>query len=127
MSDFTPLNYRKKRAQSLIAHYAKKFLFMAMFVVIGETMLLQLLKTSLIDKEPSFVSRFTPRKIANIAVRERPILRATQAYESIMERLDFDKVMQTRYPAHIRGTRPDYRTIQLQDKEGAKVGYVVKF
>ena len=68
-----------------------------------------------------------PNRIVNLAVSEKPILRVAQAYDSIKNNMEFDKIIQGQFPAQVKGTRPDFRTTDLQDQEGAKVGYVVKF
>lgn len=100
---------------------------MGIVVVIGEYLLLNVIQLSLSEPNPLFFYRSVPNRIVNLAVGEKPILRVAQAYDSIKNNMEFDKIIQNQFPAQIKGSRPDFRTTDLQDQEGAKVGYVVKF
>ncbi len=90
-------------------------------------MLLKVITLSLSEQGPVFNYGAMPSHIINLAVSEKPILRVAEAYSSIKKSLDFDNILTHQYPIQVKGARPDFRTLDLQDKEGAKVGYVVKF
>lgn len=120
-------NYRKSRAKNAIRITAKKLLQMSVVVIIGEYLLLNAINLSLSETNPISYYSSVPKRIVKLAVSEKPILRVAQAYDSIKNNMEFDKMVQERFPAQVRGSRPDFRTMDLQDKEGARVGYVVKF
>ena len=99
---------------------------MGTLVVIGEYMLLKVLSMSISEQWPEFTYKNVPGQIVRMATGEKPILRVAQAYSNI-KNIDFDKLVLSQYPIQVKGNRPDFRALNLQDKEGAKVGYVVKF
>lgn len=100
---------------------------MGILVIIGEYMLLNVINLSLSQQGSFLPYARMPNHIMNFAVSERPILRVAQAYNNIKNNIDFDSILQIQHPVKIKGSRPDFRTLDLQDKEGAKIGYVVKF
>lgn len=119
--------YKKSRLKNLFRFSLKKVLQMGTLVIIGEYMLLNVINHSLTEETPVFYYRNLPTQIVNLAVSEKPILKVAEAYSSIKKSIEFDKILAGQYPVNVRGSRPDFRTLNLQDKEGAKVGYVVKF
>ncbi len=127
MTDIKSRDYRKNRRKNTLRNAFKKILQLGTLVIVGEYMLLNLINVSLSENNPIMFYGNMPNKIVNLAISEKPILRVAQAYDSIKKNIDFDKIIQSQYPVNVKGTRPDFRTINLQDKEGAKVGYVVKF
>ncbi len=127
MVDIKSRDYRKSRIKNTLRNAFKKILQLGTLVIVGEYMLLNLINLSLSEQNPMMDYRNMPNQIVNLAVSEKPILRVAQAYDTIKKNIDFDKIIQSQYPVNVKGTRPDFRTINLQDKEGAKVGYVVKF
>ena len=127
MVDIKSRDYRKSRIKNTLRNAFKKILQLGTLVIVGEYMLLNLINLSLSEQNPMMDYRNMPNQIVNLAVSENPILRVAQAYDTIKKNIDFDKIIQSQYPVNVKGTRPDFRTINLQDKEGAKVGYVVKF
>ena len=127
MNEIKSKNYRKSRLKNSILHGFKKILQMGILVIVGEYMLLNVINLSLSEQNPILYYRDMPNHIVNLAVSEKPILRMAQAYDSIKNNMNFDNIIQSQFPASVKGSRPDFRTINLQDKEGAKVGYVVKF
>lgn len=127
MLDIKIKSYRKSRLKNSLRLAAKKISQMGALVIVGEYMLLNVISLSLSENSPMTYYRNMPNQIVNLAVSEKPILRFAEAYDSITKNIDFDKIIQSQYPISVKGTRPDFRTINLQDKEGAKVGYVVKF
>ncbi|MDD5018849.1 MAG: hypothetical protein PHH75_01575 [Candidatus Omnitrophica bacterium] len=127
MTELKSRNYRKSRAKNALRQTAKKVLQMGIVIVIGEYLLLNAIQLSLSEPNPMLFYRNMPNHIVNLAVTEKPILRVAQAYDSLKNNIDFDKIIQDQFPAQVKGNRPDFRTTDLQDKEGAKVGYVVKF
>jgi hypothetical protein len=82
---------------------------------------------SLSEQNPVLHYKNMPSQFIDLAVSERPFLRMAEAYSTIQKTVDFDQITQLQYPVHIKGSSPEFRTSELQDKEGAKVGYVVKF
>lgn len=123
-------HYRRSRFKNKLQNVLKKTVQLGLLVVIGEYMLLNVINTSLSSLEApksSFSYSDIPRQIVSLAVSDKPILRATRTYDTITKTIDFDNVILKQYPVHVRGSRPDFRALDLQDKEGAKVGYVVKF
>lgn len=127
MSEIKSKNFRKSRLKNSFISGFKKFSQMAVLVIIGEYMLLNVVYLSISEQNPANLYRRVPTKIINLAVSDKPILGVAQAYDSMKNTMDFDHLISRHYPAHIKGIRPDFRAISLQDKEGAKVGYVVKF
>jgi hypothetical protein len=127
MAEIKSKNYRKFRIKTFFKTGFKKILQMATLVIIGEYLLLNVLYHSLSEQTAVFLYNTLPTQIVNLAVSEKPILRVAEAYSSIKKNFEFDKILQRQYPVTVRGNRPDFRTLNLQDKEGAKVGYVVKF
>lgn len=125
--EITSKHYKKSRIKNFIRYGLKKTLQLGTMVVIGEYMLLRVVTLSLSEQGPIFLYHDVPNQIVSMAVNEKPILRVARAYSNIKRNLDFDKIIQNQYPVQIKGNRPDFRTLNLQDKEGAKVGYVVKF
>ncbi|MFH0877594.1 MAG: hypothetical protein V1863_05155 [Candidatus Omnitrophota bacterium] len=120
--------YRKSRVKIFLRHGFKKVLQMGVLVIVGEYLLLYLIRISLSEQPLTGYVPF-PSRIINLAVEERPIFKVAQAYSSMTQKneSEFDRILSSQYPAHVKGARPDFRTINLQDKEGAKVGYVLKF
>lgn len=100
---------------------------MGILVIVGEYMLLNVINLSLSQKGMLLPYANMPNHIMNFAVSEKPILRVAQACNNIKKNIDFDNILQNQDPVNIKGSRPDFRTLNLQDKEGAKIGYVVKF
>lgn len=127
MTEIKSRNYRKSRARNAFRKTSKKILQMGIVVVIGEYLLLNAIQLSLSEPNPLFFYRNVPNRIVNLAVSEKPILRVAQVYDSIKNNIEFDKIVQDQFPVQVKGNRPDFRTTDLQDREGAKVGYVVKF
>ena len=127
MKEITSKNYRKSRLKQKFRLGFKKMLQMGTMVIIGEYLLLYAIKLSVSEQNSVMDYVQMPSQIVNLAVSEKPILRVAEAYQSIKKNMEFDKIIQNQYPVNVRGSRPDFRTINLQDKEGAKVGYVVKF
>lgn len=127
MTEIISKYYKKSRAKNFLRQAFKKILQMGTMVIIGEYMLLRVINVSLSEQGPIIDYRIMPAQLVNLAVSEKPILRAAQAYSNIKKNIDFDKIVQNQYPIAVKGTRPDFRTLDLQDKEGAKIGYVVKF
>jgi hypothetical protein len=127
MTEIKSKYYRKSRFKNSLRNALKKILQMGTLVIVGEYMLLNVINLSLSEQNPIFSYQNVPGQLMNFAVSEKPILRVAQAYDSFTKTIDFDKIIQNQYPIHVKGTAPDFRTLDLQDKEGAKVGYVVKF
>lgn len=127
MNEIKSKNYRKSRIKNSFRFGFKKILQMGTLIIVGEYMLLNAINLSLSDRNSLLNYSNIPAQIINLAVSEKPILTVAQAYRSIKRNIDFDKIIQNQFPIQVKGTRPDFRTINLQDKEGAKVGYVVKF
>lgn len=127
MVEIKSKHYRKSRRRNFFRHGLKKMLQMGTLVVVGEYLLISVIKLSLSEQNPLAVYRNMPTRIINLAVNEKPILRAAEAYRSIKKNVDFDQILSSQYPAQVKGARPDFRTVNLQDKEGAKVGYKIKF
>jgi hypothetical protein len=105
----------------------KKLAQMGVLVVVGEYLLLAIINRALTVEYPVYFYTRLPTQIVNLAVTEKPILRVAEAYTLLKKKTEFDQILQGQYPVQVRGSRPDFRTLDLQDKEGAKVGYVVKF
>ncbi len=119
--------YRKSRLKNFFRNGLKKLLQLGSLIIIGEYMLLNVINLSLSEQTPAIYYKNMPSQIINLAVSEKPILRVAEAYTTIKKNIDFDEIIQLQYPVHVRGSRADFRTLNLQDKEGADVGYVVKF
>jgi hypothetical protein len=123
-------HYRRSRFKNKLWNALKKTYQLGLLVVIGEYMLLNVINASLSSVDgpiPAFSYSNMPRQIVSLAVSEKPILRVARTYDTITKTMDFDNIMQKQHPIHVRGSRPDFRALDLQDKEGAKVGYVLKF
>ena len=123
-------HYRRSRIINKIQASLKKIFQMGLLVVVGEYMLLNVINTSISNVssvKPVFSYSDMPGQIVSLAVSGKPILRVANTYNTIKKNIDFDGIIQKQYPIHVRGSRPDFRALDLQDKEGAKVGYVVKF
>jgi hypothetical protein len=127
MTELASKHYKKSRLKNLFRFSLKKILHMGILIAIGEYMLLKVISISLSGQITDFAYENVTRQLISLAVSEKPILKVAQAYSHIKKNIDFDSIIQTQYPIQIKGTRPDFRTLDLQDKEGAKVGYVVKF
>ncbi|HAJ56197.1 MAG TPA: hypothetical protein DCL35_00315 [Candidatus Omnitrophica bacterium] len=128
MTEIISKHYKRSRLKSFFRFSAKKILQMGILVAIGEYMLLRVINMSLSEQQPVFpYYQNVPSQIVSMAVNEKPILRIARVYSDIKKNLEFDGIIEHQYPAHIKGRRPDFRALNLQDKEGAKVGYVVKF
>ncbi len=127
MTELVSKHYKKSRLKNLFRFSLKKILHMGILIAIGEYMLLKVISISLSGQITDFAYENVSRQLISIAVSEKPILKVAQAYSHIKKNIDFDSIIQTQYPIQIKGKRPDFRTLDLQDKEGAKVGYVVKF
>lgn len=127
MTEIKSKNYKRSRLKNNIRVTLKKALQMGTLIIVGEYMLLSVINLSFNEKNPILFYKNMPNNIVNFAVSEKPILRVAEAYDSLKNNLDFDKITQIHYPVQVKGNRPDFRTTDLQDKEGAKVGYVVKF
>ncbi len=134
MKNLKSRNFRRDRLKNKIRSALKKILQMGILVVVGEYMLINVINASLSSvynqgQGPVINYRDMPRQIVNFAVGEKPILHVANTYDSLTKKMDFnfDDITQKQYPVHVRGSRPDFRALDLQDKEGAKVGYVVKF
>ncbi len=127
MSDIKSKNFRKFRFRNSFRTGIKKIVHMGILVIVGEYMLLNVINLSL-SQQTSFLScARVPNHIMNFAVSEKPILRVAQACNNIKNNIDINNILQDQHPLNIKGSRPDFRTLNLQDKEGAKIGYVVKF
>ncbi len=120
-------HYRKSRLKSMFRFSLKKLAQMGVLVVVGEYLLLAIINRALTVEHPVYFYTRLPTQIVNLAVTEKPILRVAEAYTQLTKKTEFDQILQGQYPVRVRGSRPDFRTLDLQDKEGAKVGYVVKF
>lgn len=120
-------NYRKIRLKNLFVQTIKKTGQILTLVIVGEYLLLNVVNMSLSQKNPILNYRSVPEHILNLAVSERPILRVARAYTSIKKNIDFDQTVLRHHPVQIKGSRPDFRAFNLQDKEGAQFGYVFKF
>ena len=127
MTEIKSKDFRKSRLKNFFRNALKKVLQLGTMVVIGEYMLLNVINLSLSEKNPILSYQNMPNQLVNFAMSDKPILRVAEAYDTIKNNIDFDKTIQNQYPIHVKGNRPDFRTINLQDKEGANVGYVVKF
>jgi hypothetical protein len=127
MTEIKSKYYRQSRLKNSLRKASRKILELGALVIIGEYMLLNVINLSLSEQNQIFSYKNMPSQFVNLAVSEKPILRVAEAYDSIKKNIDFDKIIQNQYPIQVKGTRPDFRTMNLQDKEGAKVGYVVKF
>jgi hypothetical protein len=127
MAEIKSKYYKKSRAKNFLKLTLKKMLQMGTMVIIGEYMLLHVINASLSEQSPILNYSAMPTQLVNLAVSEKPILRVAQAYNNIKKNIDFDSIIQNQFPVSVKGNRPDFRTLDLQDKEGAKVGYVVKF
>ncbi len=126
-------HYRRSRLKNTLLRGIKKTIGMAALVIVGEYMLLNVINASLnslYSQQPLFDYRTVPQQIINLAVGERPILRVVEAYDSLSktkEPVNFNNIIERQYAPQVRGSRPEFRTTELQDKEGAQVGYVLKF
>lgn len=121
-------HYRKSRAKNALKTFTKKILHMGIVVVVGEYLLLNVINLSLSETNPLFYYKNVPNSIMHIAVSEKPILRVAQAYSSLKtSNVEIDRIVQEQFPVKVKGSRPDFRTVDFQDQEGARVGYVVKF
>jgi hypothetical protein len=129
-------HYRRSRLKNTLKKGLKKIVGMATLVVIGEYMLLNVINASINSMyyhQPFFDVRTVPQQIMDIAVGERPILRVVEAYDTLTKNTDkdkekdFDAIIDSRYTPQVRGSRPEFRTKELEGKEGAEVGYVLKF
>ena len=128
MAEIKSKNYKRSRIKNFFRTGFKKFLQLGTLVIVGEYMLLNVINHSLSEQNTLFLYKNLPSQIVNLAVSEKPILRVAEAYTSIKNNFEFDTILQRQYPIKIRGrNQPDFRTLNLQDKEGANVGYVVKF
>lgn len=127
MTEIISKHYKKSRTKNLLRLIFKKILQMGTMVIIGEYMLLHVINVSLSEHGPMIDYRAMPTQLVNLAVSEKPILRVAKAYNSIKNNIDFNNIIHVQFPVAVKGARPDFRTLNLQDKEGAKVGYVVKF
>lgn len=127
MSDIKSKDFRKLRLRNSVRLGLKKIVHMGILVVVGEYMLLNVINLSLSQQGSFLPYARMPDHIMNFAVTEKPILRVAQTCNSIKNNIDFNNILQSQHPIKIKGSRPDFRTLDLQDKEGAKIGYVVKF
>ncbi|MBI5873638.1 MAG: hypothetical protein HZB36_05795 [Candidatus Omnitrophica bacterium] len=127
MTEIISKHYKKSRLKNFFRFSVRKILQMGTLVVIGEYMLLRVISSSLSEQAPIFSYQYMPSQIVSMAIAEKPILRVAQAYSNLRKNIEFDKIIQSQFPIQVKGTRPDFRALNLQDKEGAKVGYVVKF
>lgn len=127
MSEIKSKNFRKSRFKNSFRSGLKKAVHMGILVIVGEYMLLNVINLSLSQNDSLLPYTNMPHHIINFAVNEKPILRAAQVCNNIKKNIDFDNILQNQNPVNIKGSRPDFRTLNLQDKEGAKIGYVVKF
>lgn len=131
MTNIASKHYKASRLKNTLKFSFKKILQMGILVFVGEYMLLGAIRFSLSQQDALSYYRDIPAQIVSFAVSEKPILhvaaKVAEAYDSSTKKIDFDKILQNRYPVSVKGTRPDFRTLDLQDKEGAKIGYVVKF
>jgi hypothetical protein len=124
-------NYRRSRFKNRLRNFFARALQMGLLVVIGEGMLIHVINISLTSMDqgrPTLLSgRSVPNGIVDLAVSERPILRMAQTYDTLKRSVEFDRIIERQYPVHIKGSRPETRPLDLQDQEGAKIGYVLKF
>lgn len=131
MQNLTSKHYKKSRLKNLFRFSIKKFFQMGLLIMIGEYMLLGVIRFSISSKNAVSYYMNIPSQIVHLAVSEKPILemtaRVVEAYESATKKIDFDRIIQDQHPVNVKGARPDFRTLELQDKEGAQIGYVVKF
>lgn len=127
MSEIKSKNFRKFRLKNSFRAGFKKIAHMGILVIVGEYMLLNVINVSLSQQSSFLPYARVPNHIMNFAVSEKPILRVAQACSNIKNNIDINNILQNQNPLNIKGSRPDFRTLDLQDKEGAKIGYVVKF
>lgn len=131
MPNIASKHYKKSRLKSIFRFSIQKLFQMGLLVIVGEYMLLSVIKFSISSKNAVSYYMKIPSQIVNLAVSEKPILEMTEkvveAYGSATKKIDFDKLIQDQHPVNVKGARPDFRTLELQDKEGAQIGYVVKF
>jgi len=132
MDELKSRYYLRSRRIHKFQRFAKKVLQMGFWVVIGETMLLRAIGASLssvYEQRPIINYSTVPQQIFNLAVSEKPILRVARTYGPQKKKeANFDRIIQQQFPVQVKGTtRPDFRTLDLQDKEGAEIGLRIKF
>lgn len=127
MTEIISKHYKKSRLKNYFRFSLKKLLQMGTLIAVGEYMLLKVISASLSGQDVFLAYQNMPAQIISMAVSEKPILRVAQAYSQLKRNINFDQTIQRQHPIQVKGSRTDFRTLNLQDKEGAKVGYVVKF
>ncbi|MGE5280352.1 MAG: hypothetical protein ACM3L6_06390, partial [Deltaproteobacteria bacterium] len=134
MNELKSRHYLRSRRKNRFQRLARKALQMGFWVAVGEVMLLRVIGASLssiYESRPIIDYTAVPQQIFNLAVSEKPILRIARSYDTITRKstkeASFDNIIQKRFPAQVKGARPDFRTLDLQDKEGAQIGLKIKF
>ncbi len=132
MDELKSRYYLSSRRRHKFQRVARKTLQMGFWVIIGEVMLLRVIGTSLssvYEHRPIINYSAVPQQIFNLAVSEKPILRMARTYDTMTKKKNssFDNIIHKQFPIHIKGTRPDFRTLDLQDKEGARIGLKIEF
>jgi len=125
--------YLRSRRRTKLSRLTHKVFQMCFWVLAGEYMLLRVLGSSLSsvhENRPIINYSAVPQKIFNLAVSEKPILRIARTYDTIKKKNQgpsFDNIIQKQFPIHVKGSRPDFSTTDLQDQEGAKIGLKIAF
>ncbi len=132
MDELKSRYYLRSRRKHKFQRFARKTLQMGFWVLVGEYMLLRVIGVSLssvYERRPFIDYSAVPQQIFNLAVSEKPILRVARTYDTMtkMKISSFDNIMDKQFQAQVKGTRPDFRTLDLQDKEGAQIGLKIKF
>ncbi len=132
MDELKSRYYLRSRRKHKFQRVAKKTLQMGFWVLMGEYLLLRVIGASLssvYERRPFLNYSAVPQQIFNMAVSEKPILRMAHTYDTITKgkASSFDNIMDKQFPVQVKGTRPDFRTLDLQDKEGAQIGLKIKF
>ena len=134
MNELKSRHYLRSRRKHKFQRVSRKILQMGFWVVIGEAMLLRVIGASLssvYERRPIINYSAVPQQIFNLAVSEKPILRVARTYDTITKKqrdASFDKIVHKQFPVKVRGTtRPDFSTLDLQDKEGAQICVKIEF
>ncbi len=133
MNELKSRHYLRSRRRHKFQRVSRKILQMGFWVIVGEYMLLRVLAASLssvYEKRPFINYSTVPQQIFNLAVSERPILRVARTYDTMTKQksASFDNIMLRQFPVQVKGTtRPDFRTLDLQSKEGAQIGLKIEF
>jgi|GEM_PF-939808 len=135
MDELKSRHYLRLRRKHRFQRVTKKVLQMGFWVVVGEVMLLRVISASLssvYERRPIVNYSAVPQQIFNLAVSEKPILHVARTYDTIAKKkqksVSFDNIIEKQFPVKVKGTtRPDFSTLDLQDKEGAQIGLKIKF